>query len=413
MEALAMGGTEPTVVVTGLGAVTALGVGREAFWSGLLAGVNGIRLLGLFDPDAYRTRLAAWVDDAALDRSPLAPQGRDRTSRADRFALAAGREAVEDSGLDLSRVPPHRIAVVLGAGAAGLLEAEGWFARLVTTGREGRPTEIVSHGPDLPTNRLAAWLGATGIRSTVVTACSSSTLAIGQAADLLRAGLADVAVTGGSDSLARLTYGGFNALRLVDPDPCRPFDRERKGLSLGEGAGILVLEREAEARRRGARLYCRIAGYGVTSDAYHMTAPEPSGEAVARCLGAALEHARLDPGAVDYVNAHGTATPQNDRAETAGLYRVFGARARRLPVSSIKAMVGHCLCAAGAVEAVATCLTVARGVVPPTLRWSNPDPECRLDVVPGAARELPVSAALSSSFAFGGASACLVLTTAS
>jgi 3-oxoacyl-[acyl-carrier-protein] synthase II len=396
------------IVVTGLGAVSAIGAGVESFWEGLVEGRNGIRPLQLFDPAAYRTQTAAWIDEAALDLSWLTPRQRRTTSRADRFGLLAAREAVADSGLDLDALPPHRVAVVLGSGAGGLFEAEDWFRRLLLTGRPGRPAQIVSHGPDLLTNRVASWFGATGLRSTVVTACSSSALAIGLASDLLRSGLADVVLTGGSDSLARLTYGGFNSLRVVDPDPCRPFDRGRKGLSLGEGAGILVLERQADARRRGAAAYCRLAGYAVTSDAYHMTAPDPSGEAAARTLTAALASARVTAAEVDYVNAHGTATPHNDRAEAAAIHRVFGARAARLPTSSIKAMVGHCLCSAGAVEAVATCLTVARGVVPPTLRWTEPDPEWPLDVVPNAARALAVRTALSSSFAFGGNSACLV-----
>jgi 3-oxoacyl-[acyl-carrier-protein] synthase II len=398
----------PQVVATGLGAVTAIGADREGFWEGLTAGRSGIRDLTLFDPAGYRTRNAAWIDEDQLDLSFLSPAERRSSSRADRLGLLAAREAVADSGLDLSRLPPERLAVVLGAGAAGLLEAESWFERLVRTGRRGSPRAIVHHFPDSVTDRIATHFGAQGIRSTVVTACSSSAGAIGQAADLLRAGLADVAITGGSDVLARLTYGGFNALRVVDPDPCRPFDRERKGLTLGEGAGILVLEREDDARRRGAAIYCRLAGYGLTSDAYHMTAPEPSGRAGARAIRAALDDARLDPGDVDYINAHGTATPHNDSAEAAAIHRVFGERARRLPTSSIKAMIGHCLCSAGSMEAVATALTVSRGVLPPTVRYANPDPECDLDVVPNTAREGRVRVALSNSFAFGGNSVCLV-----
>ncbi len=400
---------DSTVVITGLGAVSAIGVDRESFWRGLVAGANGIRPLALFDPTQYRTQTAAWIDEADLDLSFLSPRDLRTTSRADRFGLLAAREAVEDSGLDLAELPPQRIAVVLGAGACGVLEAEGWFERRLLHGKPGRRSEIIAHGPDLMTNRIASWFGAGGIRSTVTTACSSSTISVGLASDLLRAGLADVVLTGGSDALARLTYGGFNALRAVDPEPCRPFDRERNGLSLGEGAGILVLEREADARARGARIYCRVAGYGMTADAYHMTAPEPTGEAAARTVQAALASARVDPAEVGYVNAHGTATAHNDSAEAAGLHRVFGERARALPVSSIKSMIGHCLCSAGALEAVATCLTVERGVLPPTLRWENPDPECELDVVPNEARELRVATAISSSFAFGGNSACLVL----
>jgi 3-oxoacyl-[acyl-carrier-protein] synthase II len=403
----------PAIVVTGLGAVSALGGDRESFWRGLTEGRCGIRSLELFDATAYRTQIAAWIDETDLDLSFLSPRQRRTTSRADRFGLLAALEAVADSGLELSRLEPERLAVILGAGASGLFEAESWFRGVVVDGVAGRLSQIVAHGPDLVADRVASWLGAAGPRSTVVTACSSSTLSIGMAADLLAAGLADVAVTGGSDALARLTYGGFNALRAVDPEPCRPFDRDRAGLSLGEGAGILILEREADARHRGASIYCRVAGYGATADAHHMTAPEPSGQAGARTLTAALADARFDAASIDYVNAHGTATRQNDPAEAAALLRVFGDRARRaggsLPVSSIKSMIGHCLNAAGALEAVATCLTVARGVVPPTVSWRHADPDCDLDVVPGTARQLPVRRALSSSFAFGGNSACLAL----
>lgn len=405
-----MNSYDSEIVVTGLGAVTAIGHHREAFWRALVAGESGIRPLGLFDPSSYRTQTAAWIDETQLDISFLSREERQRSSRADRFGLLAAREAVADSGLDLTRLDPTRLAVVLGSGACGLIEAEGWFERRALVGRPGRPSAIVAHGPDFVTNRVASHFGAQGIRSTIVTACSSSTISVGQAADLLRAGLADVVLTGGSDSLARVTYGGFNSLRAVDPDPCRPFDRSRKGLSVGEGAGILVLERAADARQRGAHIYARIAGWGVTADAYHMTAPEPSGEAASRALSAGLSHARLNADAIDYINAHGTATTHNDSAEAAGVHRVFGARAASVPISSIKSMVGHCLCSAGAVEAVATCLTVGRGILPPTLRWSEGDPGLPLDVVPNEAREMPVKAALSSSFAFGGNSACLVVT---
>lgn len=400
---------EDHVVITGLGAVTAIGTDRESFWEGLTSGRSGIRELELFDPEGYRTRIAAWIEEADLDTSFLTPRELRTTSRADRFGLVATREALADSGLELESIPAHRIAVVLGSGAGGLIEAERWFRNVLLEGAPGHLGDLVAHGPDLLTNRVASWLGAEGIRTTVVTACSSSTTAVGQAAELLRLGLADVAITGGSDSLARLTYAGFNSLRAVDTEPCRPFDRERKGLSLGEGAGILVLERESAARRRGAELYGRVAGYAVTSDAHHMTAPEPTGAAAARALEAALDHAGVDPAEVGYINAHGTATRHNDSAEAAGIHRVFGDRARKIPVSSIKAMVGHCLCSAGGVEAVATALSLKRGVLPPTLRWENPDPACELDVIPDTAREIRVDTVLSTSFAFGGNSACLVL----
>ncbi len=407
------GSSADDIVVTGIGVVSAFGVGRDTYWRGLIEGRSGIRDLELFDTSAHRTNLAAWIDDREYSYPFLSPLDQRRTSRADRFALLAAREAVEDAGLDPSALASERAAVVLGAGASGLFEAEAWYRRLVRHGTLGRPSQIINHFSDAVTDHVARHFGVMGIRSTVVTACSSSAAAIGQAGDLLRCGLADLVVTGGSDVLAELTYAGFNALRVVDSGPCRPFDRERNGLTLGEGAAILLLERRDTAAKRGARTYCRLAGYGLTADAHHMTAPEPSGGAGARTILAALENAGLDPGSVDYVNAHGTATLHNDRAEAAALTLVFGHRAQKdLPVSSIKGAIGHCLCSAGGMEAAATALAIARGAAPPTLNYRTPDPECELDVIPNRAREMRIRTALSTSFAFGGNSACLALTAA-
>jgi 3-oxoacyl-[acyl-carrier-protein] synthase II len=286
---------------------------------------------------------------------------------------------------------------------SGLLDSENYFRDLVARGpRRARPTKVLNHPPDQTTDRIAERWGLLGPRSTITTACSSSGTSLGYAADLIRHGFCDVVVTGGADTFARLTHGGFNALRSVDPEPCRPFDLRRKGLSIGEAAGLLVFEDEGHARRRGARIRARFLGYGVTSDAHHMTQPEPTGEAGARTISACLLASGLNPGDVDYVNAHGTATPQNDSAETAAIKRALGKRAREIPVSSIKSMLGHCLCSAGAIEAVATVCTIETGLVPPTIHWEEPDPECDLDIVPNAAREVRVKIALSNSFAFGG-----------
>jgi 3-oxoacyl-[acyl-carrier-protein] synthase II len=394
------------VVVTGMGAVTAIGSRVEEFWKGLLAGACGIRRLTLFDPSAYRTQTAAEVRE--IPDGFLDARERRRLSRSDRMGLAAAREAVESAGLDPAREDPTRIGVVLSGGTSGMFESEEFYARHLQ-GRRGRPTSLLSHMPDAITDNVARHFGFAGFRSTVTTACSSSANAIGFARDAVAAGLADVVLTGGSDTIARLTYGGFNSLRAVDPDPCRPFDRERKGLSLGEAAGILVLEEEQRARRRGAPILAEIPGWGVTADAHHMTAPDPSGEAGARAIRAALQSARANTSDVDYVNAHGTATPQNDAAEAAALVAALGPRAGGVPASSIKSMIGHCLCASAAIEAVATVLTVRNGVLPPTIHWQNPDPACDLDCVPNTAREVDVKLALSNSFGFGGNSAVLAI----
>jgi 3-oxoacyl-[acyl-carrier-protein] synthase II len=403
--------TERRVVVTGLGAVSSLGNDAKTTWEGLVAGRSGIGPITLFDAAAFRTNLAAEVK--SLPDPGVPPSLRRRLSRTDVIGLAAAAEALADSGLDLSRENPERIGVVLGAGVSGLLDSESYFRTLLAEGpRAARPTKVLNHPPDQTTDRIAERWGLLGPRSTITTACSSSATSLGYAADLIRFGLCDVVVAGGADTLARLTHGGFNALRATDPDPCRPFDRERKGMTIGEAAGILVFEEEGRARRRSAAIRARFLGYGVTSDAHHMTQPEPSGEAGARTIRACLLDAKLNPEGVDYVNAHATATPQNDPAETAALKQALGGRAREIPVSAVKSMLGHCLCSAGAIEAVATVLTIETGVVPPTIRYEHPDPDCDLDVVPNVARRVRVRAALSTSFAFGGNSTVVAFGTA-
>lgn len=393
--------TERRVVVTGLGAVTSLGNDLATTWDGLVAGRSGIGPITLFDSTGYRTHVAAEVK--TLPR--VAPERvQRRLSRTDVIGLAAAQEALADAGLDASREDPTRVGVILGGGVSGLLDSESYFREVLAKGlRRARATRVLNHPPDQTTDRIAERWGFLGPRATITTACSSSATSLGYAADLIRHGFADVVVTGGADTFARLTHGGFNALRAVDPDPCRPFDRRRKGLTIGEAAGILVFEEESRARRRGAPIRALFLGYAVTADAHHMTQPEPSGEASARTIRACLEVARLDRDAVDYVNAHGTATPQNDAAETASIKLALGLdRAKKTPVSSIKSMLGHCLCSAGAIEAVATVKTIETGVVPPTIRFEEPDPDCDLDVVPNEARDHAVRVALSNSFAFGG-----------
>jgi 3-oxoacyl-[acyl-carrier-protein] synthase II len=393
------------VAVTGLGAVTAIGGNLHDFWKNLTAGVCGIRAVSLFDASAYRTQTAAEVSE--IPDGFLTARERRRMSRADRMGVAAAAEAIGASGLDLSREDPTRVGVILGGGTSGLLDSEEFYERHLQ-GRRGRPSRVLNHLPDAITDRVAQHFGLEGIKSTITTACSSSANAMGYASDAIVAGLADVVITGGSDVLARLTYGGFNSLRSVDPDPCRPFDLARRGLSIGEAAGILIFEEMEHAKRRGAPIEAEFLGYGVTSDAFHMTAPDPSGVAGGRAVRAALASARVNAEDVDYVNAHGTATPQNDSAETAALKDALGERARQIPISSIKSMIGHCLCASGAIEGVATVMTVRRSTVPPTIHYETPDPACDLDYVPNESRETDVRVALSNSFAFGGNSTVVV-----
>ncbi len=300
---------------------------------------------------------------------------------------------------------------MLGSGTGDLMRNEEWFAEAQRVGlRRAPPAKIFNHFPCTPSDVLASHFGFEGAKASVLSACSSSTVAIGYAADAIAWGRLDAALAGASDVLCRLTLSGFNALRLVDSEPCRPFCRTRKGMNIGEAAAILVLEEYSRAERRGAKIYAEILGYGVRCEAHH-----PDGSRAGRARGRArssphaLRAARIDADAVDHVNAHGTATPQNDQAEARGLRQVFGDRARRIPVTSIKSMVGHCLSAAGAIEAAVLALSLDRGVVPPTIHYRERDPECDVDIVANEAREVPIACGLSISLAFGGNNAALVM----
>jgi 3-oxoacyl-[acyl-carrier-protein] synthase II len=395
----------PRALVTGLGATTSVGAGRASLLEAMRSGRHGIGPLTLFDASGYRSRLVGQAPDPA----PPARLGRfGRCSRADLFALEAAAEAALDAGLDGADL--EGAAVVLGTGTGGWLRTERYLERLRRLGEHRAPAAwLVAHQPAGSTDVVANRLGARGARASLMTACSSSATAIGLGADLIRLGRASVVLAGGTDSLSRLTLGGFSALRALDEGPCRPFHRERGGLTLGEGAAVLVLEEEGRARRRGARVYAELAGYGTSADAHHLTAPDPEGRGAVLCMEAAMRDAGLLPEEIDYVNAHGTGTPQNDAVEAAALRAVFGARSASLPVSSTKAMTGHALGAAGAIEAAICVLAISEGLIPPTLRLDDPAPECALGHVALEARPARLSAVLSNSFAFGGNNTTLAL----
>jgi 3-oxoacyl-[acyl-carrier-protein] synthase II len=397
------------VAVTGIGLMSALGTTREAVWDGLVNGRCGIADVTLFDTAGYRSPKAAEIP--TYDRDPaFSEKAWRRISRSDQIAVIASREALVDSGLLDVSLPRDRMGVILGSGTADLLRNEEWFADMRRHGiRRAPPSKIFDHFPNTPCDVVASCFGFEGLKSSVLSACSSGTVAVGYAADAIAWGQLDVALAGASDVLCRLTFSGFNALRLVDKEPCRPFCRSRQGMNLGEAAAVVVLEDLVQARRRGANIYAEIAGYGVRCEAYHPTAPEPEGKAVAALIEDALRAARISADAVDHVNAHGTATPQNDQAEARGMRLAFGERVTRVPVTSIKSMVGHCLAAAGAIEAATLALSIARGVVPPTVSFREPDPECNVDVVANEARRVPISCGVSTSLAFGGNDAALVM----
>jgi 3-oxoacyl-[acyl-carrier-protein] synthase II len=398
-----------TVAITGLGAVTALGGDVGALATAVAEGRRGIGPLTLFAHQG-RCAIAAQVPEVAAAGAEVlgAPTAR-RLSRADRFALLAAEQACRAAGLaDGLR---RGAALFVGATTGGMRETEEAYRRR-RAGGEARFRISRLLGTPLSTSAAAVSqaLGLFGPRATFSTACSSSALAIAAASAAIRRGEARVAVAVGTDQLCRLTYAGFDSLQALDPEPCRPFDRTRRGLTLGEGAAALVLEDVAHARARGARVRAVVRGHATTADAHHVTAPHPEGAGARRALTGALADAGLPPEAVDYVNAHGSGTPQNDEVEVAALRAVFGRHASRLAISSSKSQVGHCLAAAGAVEAVVTALALESGIVPPTVGLHEPDPAwADLDLVPTAGRRASLAIAVSSSYGFGGHNVTLVL----
>lgn len=400
------------VVVTGMGIISALGADLPAFAEGMRAGRCGIGKLTLFDAAGSRSELCGQAPEPELpELSPPTALPR-HTSRPDRFGLRAALSAAADAGLG----PPELAgaAVLFGIGTGGATETEDYLRALLAAPdpQLPPPQQLIPHQPAAVTDLVARVLAAGGPRSTIMTACSSSAIAIGQALDLISLGRVEVALAGGAEGLCRLTCAGFSALRATAPELCRPFDIERKGLNLGEGAAALVLESEEHARRRGARIYAYLRGAGLSCDAHHMTAPHPEGAGALRAMRAALHDAQLPPEAVGYINAHGTGTPHNDAAESAAVRALLGARADKVPISSIKSMVGHTLGAAGAIEAVASVLALVDESLPPTVHLQTPDPAFGLDFILGAPRPARVEVVMSASFAFGGNNAVLVFSRA-
>ncbi len=389
------------VVVSGLGVVSPYGAGTKTFWAGLAAGTCAIRPITLIETEGFRSRVAAEVPAdvvAALGVSP-------RRARADRLGLAAAREALADAELG----PDDRAeaALVIGAVGGGMLEGEAWYWEERRTGRPSpRITALRSILPYTHAETIGWRLGIGGPKETVVMACASGAASIALAADLVRDGVVPLALAGGVDALTRICFMGFNALKLLDPEPCRPFDRDRRGMSIGEAAAFVVLEDADRCRARGGRVLAELLGAGVSTDAHHVTSPQPDGEGMVRAMSLALADAEIDARGVDYVNAHGTGTLQNDRTEALALTRVFGAG--RVPVSSTKSLVGHTMAAAGSLEAAATVLALQHGLIPPTANLVNVDPEIPFDCVPITARPAPLEIALSNSFGFGGQNVSLI-----
>ncbi len=403
------------VVVTGVGLITPLGVGVRASWDGLINGKSGIRHITQFDASNFPTQIAGEVEGFNPE-DYIEPKEVKKMDRFIHFAVAAATMAMEDSALKISEHNAERVGVIVGAGMGGLPAIEHYHSVLLEKGpRRITPFFIPMLIINLASGQISIKYGAKGPNSAAVTACATGTHSIGDAFKIIQRGDADAMIAGGTESvITPLGIGGFNAMKALstrnnEPEKAsRPFDRDRDGFVMGEGAGVVVIESLESARARDARIYAEIIGYGMTSDAYHITAPAPEGEGAARCMAAAIKDAGVTPEVVGYINAHGTSTKYGDELETAAIKKIFGEHAYKLCVSSTKSMTGHLLGAAGGVEAVISILSIYSSIVPPTINIENPDPECDLDYVHHKSRQLTINYAMSNSFGFGGTNACLL-----
>jgi len=404
------------VVITGLGAVTPIGNDVSTFWKNMISGVSGIDYVTAFDTSEYTTRIAGEVKNF----NPEDYMDRKEAKRVDRFiqfAIAATKQALAQADLDISKMDATRAGVYIGSGIGGLATLEENHKILLEKGpRRVSPFMVPMMIANMASGLVSIEIGAKGPNSSVVSACATGTHAIGDAAEIIRRGRADVMIAGGSEATIRpLAFAGFGnmkALSTRNDEPqkaSRPFDLNRDGFVMGEGAGILVLESLEHAKKRGATILAEVAGYGMSGDAYHLTAPAPEGEGAARAMKEALLDADLDPTEVDYINAHGTSTDYNDKFETLAIKSVFGDYAYKVAISSTKSMTGHLLGAAGGVEAIACVLAIREGIIPPTINYETPDPDCDLDYVPNEARKANVRVAMSNSLGFGGHNATIIL----
>ncbi len=402
------------VVVTGLGAVTPVGNDVTTAWENILKGISGIGPLTRLNADEYPAKVAAEVKDFNIEEFIDKKEAR-KMDRFTHYAVAASLMAVKDANLEITEENATRVGVWIGSGIGGMETFESQYETFLNRGyRRVSPFFVPMMIPDMATGQVSITLGAKGFNSCTVTACATGTNSIGDAFKVIQRGDADVMITGGAEApITKMSVAGFcaNTALSTNPDPAtasRPFDANRDGFVIGEGAGIVVLEELEHALARGAKIYAEIVGYGATGDAYHITAPSPGGEGGARAMKMALNDAGLKPEDIQYINAHGTSTPYNDKFETMAIKEVFGDHAYKLAVSSTKSMTGHLLGAAGGVEAIFTILAVKENVLPPTMNLETPDPDCDLDYVANASRKEQVNAAISNSLGFGGHNATIV-----
>lgn len=409
------------VVVTGLGVVSPVGNTIDDLWKSILEGKSGVRRLAQFDPEHFVCKIAAEIKDFNPS-AYLTPKEMRRMDRFTQFAVVAAKMAVADSKIDLAKEDRDRIGVIIGSGIGGLNTVEAEHRQYIALGPEKGPDRI---SPflipmlivNMATGLVSISLGLKGPNSAVATACATGNHSIGDAMRVIQRGEADAMVCGGTEAaITPMGFGGFCALKALstaynnEPERAsRPFDKNRDGFVMGEGAGVIIIEELERAVKRNAPIYCEIAGYGASGDAYHMTAPDPEGDGGVRCMAAALKDAGLRPEDIDYINAHGTSTHYNDKIETLAIKKVFGDHARKLAVSSTKSVMGHLLGAAGGVELIVCALSMKHGIIPPTINYETPDPECDLDYVPNAPRSAKIRATLSNALGFGGHNASIIV----
>ncbi|OGW84065.1 MAG: beta-ketoacyl-[acyl-carrier-protein] synthase II [Omnitrophica bacterium RIFCSPHIGHO2_02_FULL_51_18] len=419
------------VVITGMGAVTPIGNNVRETWRGLLEGRSGIGKISIFDASGFPTQIAGEIKGFDFSKWPEKDESLCLLGRNSHFALEAASEAMKDSGVENARIPKNRIGVYFGAGDGGFDFSE--YASIISESLNGgssvkmkdyrdkslkrlTPKSVLEQEPYQTVNHLARVFQAQGTVSNCLTACAASSQAIGEAAEIIRRGDADVMITGGTHSMIHpLGVAGFNlltALSVRNDDPARasrPFDKGRDGFVLSEGSGVIILEELERAKKRGAKIYAEFAGYGATADAFRLTDPHPDGKGAVQAMRLSLEDALVSIDGIDYINAHGTSTELNDFIETSSVKQVFKDHAYRIPMSSIKSMLGHMIAAAGVVELIASILTIREGIIPPTINYETPDDACDLDYVPNNARETRVKNVLSNSFGFGGQNIALVV----
>ena len=404
------------VVVTGIGLISPVGNTKKDFWNSLLEGKSGVGKITAFDASRFTSHIAAEVknfDPAQF----LNPKEMKRMDRFVQFAVASAKMAISDSGLDLGKENPYRVGVYVGSGIGGIHSIEAEHNTYLAKGPSRiSPFFIPMLIINMASGQTSISLGIKGPNSCVATACATGNHAIGDAFRIIQYGDADVMVAGGTEAaISPLGFGGFCALKALscrnnEPQKAsRPFDKERDGFVMGEGAGLVILEELEHAKKRGANIYAEMVGYGMSGDAYHMTAPDPTGEGAAKCMEESLKDAKISPSDLTYINAHGTSTELNDKIETKAIKKVLGPHAKKVAVSSTKSMMGHLLGAAGGVEFIVCALAIKENVIPPTINYEHPDPECDLDYVPNKARKMPVESAISNAFGFGGHNATLTL----